>query len=591
MPTTTRSPDGQENSCLRGSRSSFVASCLEAVVVLVGAAALAALMTYPLAFRIDQLGRIDSGDGQFSIWNVAWVAHALTTSPSRLFQANIFHPHRDTLAFSESNIGAGVLATPAYWLTGDPFVAHNVVVLITFTLSGVGAYFLVRHLTAHRGVAAIAGIAFAYCPYIFARTAHIQLLMTAGLPFSLLAFHRLVESPKVGRAVALGLVLAAQALSCAYYGVFAAGIVAVGALYYAVAGRRWRDDRYWAALAVAAAVSLWTVLPFFLPYSRIQQETGFVRSLAEAFAYSADWRSYLASAAWAHQWMLPWLGTWNDVLFPGSIVTVFGLFGAGLAVWGTRAPVRPSTGSPAPELTSSPVPELTSSSVDVVWPRFYVLIFLLALWMSFGPGAGLYAIVYDIVPVFSLLRAPSRFGLLVALALVVLMALAVVRLSERFRFSNRFFAVMAVVTAAELASMPLGLPHVRTLSDSYRVLAGLPRGPVIELPFFYNPVDFHRHSLYMVNSTSHWFPLVNGYSDYIPADFRAIAVPLSSFPTLESFQLLEKRGTRYAIFHLNLYDVRSREKLLQRLDQYQAFLRPLFRHDNVWLFEIVHYPR
>lgn len=544
-------------------------------MVVVGAATLAVLMTYPLVFGIDRLGRIDSGDGQFSIWNVAWVAHALTTSPLRLFQANIFHPHRDTLAFSESNIGAGVLATPAYWLTEDPFVAHNVVVLIAFTLSGIGAYFLVRHLTAHRGVAAIAGIAFAYCPYIFARTAHIQLLMTAGLPFSLLAFHRLVESPTVGRAVALGLVLVAQGLSCAYYGVFAAGTVALGALYYAFDGRRWRDDRYWAALAVAAAVAVWAVLPFFLPYSRIQQQNEFVRPLAEAFAYSADWRSYFASAAWAHQWMLPWLGTWNDVLFPGFIVTLLGLVGVGLAVSGTRSAVH----------------QFASSPVDSSWSRFYVLIFLLALWMSFGPGAGLYAIVYDIVPVFSFLRAPSRFGLLVALALVVLMALALVRLSERFRFPNRFFAVIAVVTAAELASVPLGIPNVRTLSDSYRVLAALPKGPVVELPFFYNPIDFHRHTLYMLNSTSHWFPLVNGYSDFIPDDFRAMAVPVSSFPTLESFQVLEKRGTRYAVFHLNLYDVRSREKLLQRLDQYKAFLRPVFRHDNVWLFEIVQYPR
>jgi hypothetical protein len=545
------------------------------VVVVVGAATLAVLMTYPLVFGIDRLGRIDSGDGQFSIWNVAWVAHALTTSPLRLFQANIFHPHRDTLAFSESNIGAGVLATPAYWLTEDPFVAHNVVVLIAFTLSGIGAYFLVRHLTAHRGVAAIAGIAFAYCPYIFARTAHIQLLMTAGLPFGLLAFHRLVESPTVGRAVALGLVLVAQGLSCAYYGVFAAGTVALGALYYAFDGRRWRDDRYWAALAVAAAVAVWTVLPFFLPYSRIQQQNEFVRPLAEAFAYSADWRSYFASAARAHRWMLPWLGTWNDVLFPGFIVTLLGLVGVGLAVSGTRSPVH----------------QVASSPVDSSWSRFYVLIFLLALWMSFGPGAGLYAIVYDIVPVFSFLRAPSRFGLLVALALVVLMALALVRLSERFRFPNRFFAVIAVVTAAELASVPLGIPNVRTLSDTYRVLAALPKGPVVELPFFYNPIDFHRHTLYMLNSTSHWFPLVNGYSDFIPDDFRAMAVPVSSFPTLESFRVLEKRGTRYAVFHLNLYDVRSREKLFQRLDQYKAFLRPVFRHDNVWLFEIVQYPR
>ena len=27
------------------------------------------------------------------------------------------------------------------------------------------------------------------------------------------------------------------------------------------------------------------------------------------------------------------------------------------------------------------------------------------------------------------------------------------------------------------------------------------------------------HAIYMLNSTAHWMPLVNGYSDYIPPDF------------------------------------------------------------------------
>ena len=37
----------------------------------------------------------------------------------------------------------------------------------------------------------MSAIGFAFCPFVFAHTAHIQLLMTAGLPFTLLAFHRL----------------------------------------------------------------------------------------------------------------------------------------------------------------------------------------------------------------------------------------------------------------------------------------------------------------------------------------------------------------------------------------------------------------
>ena len=63
------------------------------------------------------------------------------------------------------------------------------------------------------------------------------------------------------------------------------------------------------------------------------------------------------------------------------------------------------------------------------------------------------------------------------------------------------------------------------------MLARLPRGAVAEFPFYERRIDFHIHTIYMVNSTRHWQPLLNGYSDYIPPDFRTLAVTLASFPS------------------------------------------------------------
>src|SRR5207253_3779982 len=142
---------------------------------------------YPLALHPGTLARVDNGDGQFPIWNVAWVARALVLDPRHVFDANIFYPHRWTLTYSETNLGAGALAVPIYWSTRNPYAAHNVVLLLSFVLSAGGMYCLVRYLTADRRAAAISAIAFAFCPYVLAHTPHIQLLMTAGLPFSLLA--------------------------------------------------------------------------------------------------------------------------------------------------------------------------------------------------------------------------------------------------------------------------------------------------------------------------------------------------------------------------------------------------------------------
>ena len=79
----------------------------------------------------------------------------------------------------------------------------------------------------------------------------------------------------------------------------------------------------------------------------------------------------------------------------------------------------------------------------------------------------------------------------------------------------------------------------------YRMLAGMPRGPVAEFPFYDQRTDFHIHTRYMLNSTAHWQPLLNGYSDHIPADFRTLATVLATFPSRESFAALKEHRVRY----------------------------------------------
>ena len=61
---------------------------------------------------------------------------------------------------------------------------------------------------------------------------------------------------------------------------------------------------------------------------------------------------------------------------------------------------------------------------------------------------------------------------------------------------------------------------------------------MLELPFFYERIDFARHARYMSASGWHWQPLINGYSDHIPPEFRDLAPRLHGFPSGDSFLLL-----------------------------------------------------
>lgn len=560
----------------------------EAAAVWFAAILLACLFTYPYVLQFDNAGRLDTNDGRWSIWVVTWVAHALTSDPLGVYGANIYHPHQDALAFSEGNLVGGAMGIPAWLLTRNPYATHNFVFLLSFVLSAVATYYLVRHLTGDRRAAAVAGLLFAFCPFAFARQAHSQLLLIGFLPWSMLAFHRFVDRRSVPRAIELGAVLWLSGLACAYYGLFAGGMVAFGALLLAVTRGWWKDVRYWSMLALAAAVCIGLTLPLFLPYLRMQDTTGFARTLDDSRAYSANLGAWLASSSWAHRWLVPYLQppymqNFSEVLFPGILAVVLGLWGAWIGLRGGVPEERHFSAAEHPAAQPRTIPR------DIVW--LYVLVAVIAFWTTFGPKAGLYTFLYNTIPVFSFLRAPSRTGIVVTLCLVVLAAPALIKLMAGRRSAMVFAALLALGTA-DLYRAPLRMREAPPLPHAYVTLAQLPRGPVIELPYWYERLAYPRHAEYMLTSTAHWQPLINGYSDHIPKDFRDTALPLSTFPSRESFAILERLGARYVVFHLDLMDPRTREKLVERVEvEYRDYLRPIEKDGQVWLFEIVGWPR
>jgi hypothetical protein len=95
----------------------------------------------------------------------------------------------------------------------------------------------------------------------------------------------------------------------------------------------------------------------------------------------------------------------------------------------------------------------------------------------------------------------------------------------------------------------------------------------------------------MLNSTTHWQPLVNGYSDHIPQDFRDAARHLSSFPSRESFAEMRQRRVRYVIVHRNRYSRQAATDVEQRLQNHEQHLRLLSEDERVLLFEVVSWPQ
>src|SRR4029079_7055969 len=107
--------------------SGTIARARELLFASAAGLVLAIVMTWPLATDLAHLGRTlpTDADGQYSIWNGAWVARTLIADPLHLFDANIFHPHKLTLAYSEANLLTGALGVPAYWISRNPWLTLN----------------------------------------------------------------------------------------------------------------------------------------------------------------------------------------------------------------------------------------------------------------------------------------------------------------------------------------------------------------------------------------------------------------------------------------------------------------------------------
>src|SRR5687767_9353319 len=136
----------------------------EIVKVAVAFAVLTCVFTYP---QILQLSSHVGGhyDALFSIWRLAWFAHQLRTDPAHLFDANIFHPETNTLAYSDAIPFLGLTAAPFIWIGVKPVVAYNILALFSFVASGTAMYALARRLTGSAAAAFVAGSIFTFQQY------------------------------------------------------------------------------------------------------------------------------------------------------------------------------------------------------------------------------------------------------------------------------------------------------------------------------------------------------------------------------------------------------------------------------------------
>src|SRR3954463_1585832 len=174
----------------------------------------ALLMHWPLPLVLGRDVPRDLGDPLPQAWQVAWDGHALTHQPLDFFQANVFWPLKNSLAFSDALVGYA----PFGLIGSGPHAAvvrYDLLFLFAYALAFFGAYLLARELGAGRIGGVVAGAAFAYAPWRLEQDGHLHVLSSGGVPLALALLVRGYRRGS-GRLVLAGWLVAAWQLSLGF---------------------------------------------------------------------------------------------------------------------------------------------------------------------------------------------------------------------------------------------------------------------------------------------------------------------------------------------------------------------------------------
>lgn len=569
---------------LRSRRPAALAVCL----------LLATLHTWPLVLHPGRYSRNDNADTQLNEWILAWVAHQLPRDPAHLFEANIFYPAHDALAFSEPLIVPALIGAPLAWAGGSPVLVYNLVVMAGFALTAFATFLLVEAWTGSFLGGLLAGSLFAFNTHTLTRFAHVQGIHIYGLPLALFAIDRLVRStfavpPSLPASVDKGWraafllagALALMAYTSGYLVVFAVVMIAIVLVTQA---REWWPRVGWLAprLALAGLVTALAILPVYLPYRRAARDQHMVRSLDIIKEYSATPLGYLASAGRLH------FSTWSgrffkdpvDSFFPGFVVLAL----AGVAIAGAVRR-RPPEGDPARARV-----------------LMLVTIGVMGVVLSLGTATPVYGWLFTVFPPMQGLRAAARFGNLFLLAIAVLGGLGLARLrppkggsdevspgnSRGFRLQAEggWLAVLLVVLVnVESLRAPMTYHAFRGIPALYGMLASEP-GPVVvaEQPFFPRWAIF-QNAPYVLASTAHWRPLMNGYSGYTPGTYQPYADKFWYFPEDWAIQAMKDAGVTHVVVHIAAFH-KDHQAVLPVLEKRPDFELMAIGPDDVRLYRL-----
>jgi hypothetical protein len=251
---------------------------------------------------------------------------ALGRSALSLYDSYYFAPLPHSIVFNENHFGLSLLFAPFYVLSDSPLLAYNLTLLASLSLSSFFTYLLVLRLTRSAYAGLIAGVAFAFCPYVLFEIGRIQLVATQWIPATFLFLHRALSDKRLRDIAGFWSCALLQIGTCLYYAMFMLPLLTVvfGALVLQERPARRFFYRFGACAVVAGGVAFAMVYPYFAARHEfnLQRSLEFASSYDGKFAFFANVSDTNRTlTGMRYQSTQP--GAHEEIAFPGFTVLLF----------------------------------------------------------------------------------------------------------------------------------------------------------------------------------------------------------------------------------------------------------------------------
>jgi hypothetical protein len=499
------------------------------------------IFLHPLPFHLaDRI--CENGDAYLHLWIFSWEAHTLFHSPADFWNGNIFYPEGNSLALSELVLPIVPIFAVFRLITGNPLIAYNTTLLLSFPLSALSMLALVFYLTRRFPAALIAGFIYGFTPVRLAHTFRVQNEYMIWLPLLFLFFHLWLKRGRWRDALIVSALFALQYLTTVYTALYLIPILLIWYVLHFALSKRLPVRRNLLQGLSAVGIAILMLTPFILKYSQLSEWH---------VQPSEELKIKLSSDLW-----------WN---FFSMVDTNF-LYGKLLH-----------------NFTQHPYDRFYFSGFIVVLLALFslrrktdrnvlVMYVVAAAGFIFALGPFLqisrhvteiplpYHWIYDSFRGLEMLRAPSRFGFIMIAALTVLSAYGWMALAEKIRIStSKFSAITLLLLGAEFFSAPIFLLPLASGDRIPQAYAYLQKsgdvGGVLELPTHaYSTVSSQGPTgftdrIYTYYAAYHFKPIVVGYSGYFPPTFNALIDETAKLPSNDSLDLFEAIGVRTIVLH------------------------------------------